>query len=451
LGEAIEEIVEFGDGDTAAFGDSAAAAGIEDLRVAPFDGCHCADHGFHVAEFLFALAHVGLFHRLGATGQHADNILEGPKLFHLPQLKQEIVEGELALAHLLLESFGVFEVDRFSGAFDEADDVAHAEDARGHPFGMERFEIVEFLADANEFDRLSRDRFEAEGSPTACVTVEFREDGPGDVEGLIELGGDVDGFLTGGGIENEEDFLGFDQVTESDQFLDKRFVDLETSGGIENEGVTVLGPGMIERFAGESEQICFTAAQVDREIELTPQRFELVHGGRAMKVGGDEEWLTSLFEEEAGQFPTGGGFTGAVEPHQENAGRIPAELNGGMGRAEETDHFILDDLDDLLARLDALDDFLTEGLGFDLLDEIAGDFELDIGFEQRHAHLTQGVANVGLGDFAQAAQVAEGGLQFAAERIEHGFQAKRRRALRKEENTIFRAGARVGGAVDKEL
>jgi hypothetical protein len=129
LGEAIEEIVELGDGDTAAFGDSAAPTGIEDLRVSSFEGCHRADHGFHVAEFLFALAHVRLFHRFGATRKHADKILQGAELFHLPELNQEIVEGELTFAHLFLEPFGVFEIDRFGGAFDKADDVAHAKDA----------------------------------------------------------------------------------------------------------------------------------------------------------------------------------------------------------------------------------------------------------------------------------------------------------------------------------
>jgi hypothetical protein len=451
LGEAIEEIVEFGDGDTAAFGDSATAAGVEDLRVAPFEWGHGADHGFHVAELLFALAHVRLFHRLSATGQHADDVLEWAKFFHLPQLNQEIIKRELAFAHFLLEPFGVFEVDRLSGAFDEADDVAHAEDARGHAFGMERFEIVEFFTDTNELDGFPGNCFEAQGGSATSVPVEFGEDGAGDVEGLIELGGDVNGLLAGGSIEHEENLLGLDQVAEPDQFLDEWFVDLEPTGGIEEEGVAVLGPGMVERFAGQPEQIGFTAAQEDGDIELTPQCFELIHGGRAMEVGGDQERLSSLFQEEAGEFAGGGGFTGAVETHHENAGRIPAELDGGVGRAKEIDHFILNDFDDLLTGLDALNDFLPQSLGFDLFDKIAGNLELDISFEQSHADLAQGVADVGLGDFAQAAQVAEGGLQFAAQRIEHGIQAKRRRAMRKEENANFRTGTRGVGAVDKVL
>ena len=74
----------------------------------------------------------------------------------------------------------------------------------------------------------------------------------------------------------------------------------------------------------------------------------------------------------------------------------------------------MDDLDDLLARLNALDDFRAEGLGFDALDEIAGDLEIHVGFQQRQPHFAQGIADVGLGNFAEAAQVAEGVLELAA-------------------------------------
>ena len=40
---------------------------------------------------------------------------------------------------------------------DEAEDVAHAEDALGHALGAELFERVELLADADELDRLAGD------------------------------------------------------------------------------------------------------------------------------------------------------------------------------------------------------------------------------------------------------------------------------------------------------
>ena len=53
-------------------------------------------------------------------------------------------------------------------------------------------------------------------------------------------------------------------------------------------------------------------------------------------------------------------------------------------------------------------------LAFDPLDEIPRDLEIHVGFQQRQPHLAQGLAGVGLGDLAQAAQVPEGVLQLAA-------------------------------------
>ena len=75
----------------------------------------------------------------------------------------------------------------------------------------------------------------------------------------------------------------------------------------------------------------------------------------------------------------------------------------------------MDDFDDLLAGLDALDDFLAERFGFDAFDKIAGDLEIDVGFQQRQPHLAQGIADIGLGDFAQTAQIFDCVLKPSAE------------------------------------
>ena len=74
----------------------------------------------------------------------------------------------------------------------------------------------------------------------------------------------------------------------------------------------------------------------------------------------------------------------------------------------------MDDFDDLLTGLDALDNFRPEGFDTDALDEIARHLEVHVGFQQRHADFAERVARVGLGNFAEAAQIAEGVLEFAA-------------------------------------
>src|SRR5438132_113984 len=109
----------------------------------------------------------------------------------------------------------------------------------------------------------------------------------------------------------------------------------------------------------------------------------------------------------------------AVQPHHQHATRVAAQHQPGVLRAEQIHHFIVNDFDNLLAGLNALDHFLADGLGFNALDEIPGHLEIDVRFQQRQAHLAQGLPNVGFGDFPQPAQVPKGVLEFVAERIEH--------------------------------
>jgi len=48
---------------------------------------------------------------------------------------------------------------------------------------------------------------------------------------------------------------------------------------------------------------------------------------------------------------------------------LPAERQTRIGRTQQADQFVVNNFDDLLSGLNALDDPLAEGLDFDLLDE----------------------------------------------------------------------------------
>ena len=76
---------------------------------------------------------------------------------------------------------------------------------------------------------------------------------------LVEMRGDVDGFLAGGGVEHEQNFLRLHQVAQADQFLHQRLVNLQPAGGVENQSVAVVGPGEIQRLAGDFQNIRFAA------------------------------------------------------------------------------------------------------------------------------------------------------------------------------------------------
>ena len=48
---------------------------------------------------------------------------------------------------------------------------------------------------------------------------------------------------------------------------------------------------------------------------------------------------------------------------------------------KQADHFVANDLDELLLRREALQHFLTHRFGFDRVEESLDDFNVDIGFE----------------------------------------------------------------------
>jgi hypothetical protein len=161
------------------------------------------------------------------------------------------------------------------------------------------------------------------------------------------------------------------------------------------------------------------AVGVEAEFLLFGEDLELVDRGGAVDVAGGDERPVAAFLEQLAQFGGGGGFAGTVQADHEDLQR-PGAGQGGFTFAEEFDELVVDDLDDLLARGDGLEDLLADALRLHPLDEIAGDLEMHVGGEQGGAHFLEGGRHVFLGELAHAAEIAEGAAQFIGEGFEHG-------------------------------
>src|SRR2546425_3754244 len=233
------------------------------------------------------------------------------------------------------------------------------------------------------------------------------------------MGRHVDRFLAGGGVEHQQNLLRLDQVAKADQFLHERFVNLQTAGGVEDERVAVVGPGKVEGCAGDLQNVRFAPLEENGQLEFLTERFELVHRRRAVNVRRHQQRRAALFLQQPGEFAAGSGFAGTVQANEQRASRTAAQVERRVLRAQQSDQLVVDDFDDLLARLNALNDLLADRLFLDSLDEIAGDLEIDIGVQQRHPDLAQRISHVGLGNLSQSAQVPENVLELAAQRIEH--------------------------------
>ena len=67
--------------------------------------------------------------------------------------------------------------------------------------------MVDFFADACEFDGLLGHLSQGERGSAPGVAVELCEDDPGEAEGIVEMLGDADRLLSGGRVTDEEHFL----------------------------------------------------------------------------------------------------------------------------------------------------------------------------------------------------------------------------------------------------
>ena len=288
---------------------------------------------------------------------------------------------------------------------------------------MERLEVVELFAGAGELDRLAGDFAETERRAAARVAIELGQDRAGDAQCLVKMRGDADRLLPGGGVEHEQDFARLNPVAKLDEFLHQRLVDLQPAGGVENDHVNAVRLGLGHRAVGDLEHVLFAAHQETRQIKLPGQGLDLVHRGGPVNVRADEQRFAILGGEQAGELAAGGGFAGAVQAAHHQAERLceaARQVEFAALGAEQRDHLVADDFDDLLSGLDAGDDLLAERFLLHAGDELLGDLEINVRIEQGHAHLAQRLGDVGFADFAESPEVAEGLLEFIAERVKHG-------------------------------
>ena len=126
------------------------------------------------------------------------------------------------------------------------------------------------------------------------------------------------------------------------------------------------------------------------------------------------------FLSHAASLPLSGGFAGALQAgHQNDRGRLRGEFEARRVFAEQRDQLVAHDLDDLLGGRERGQHLGADGLGADVLDQVADDVEVDVGLEQGDANLAQGFGDVLFGERALAAKVLEGALQFVCKVLKH--------------------------------
>ena len=111
----------------------------------------------------------------------------------------------------------------------------------------------------------------------------------------------------------------------------QRLVDAEAAGGVEDHDVADLALGRLDALPGDVRDRGAGRRAEDRDVELLAERLELVRGGRAVRVGGDEERSTALLDDVARELGRAGGLAGALQADHRDDGGVAAA--GGTTRS----------------------------------------------------------------------------------------------------------------------
>ena len=147
------------------------------------------------------------------------------------------------------------------GLLDEREQVAHPEDARGHPVGVEDVEVGELLAVAREQDRLAGDLPHRQRGTTAGVAVQLGEHDAGEADAVAERLGRGHGVLADHRVDDEQGLVRRHGVADVRGLLHQLGVDAEAARGVDDHDVVVLLDGVRDAAAGDVDRVADPVAR----------------------------------------------------------------------------------------------------------------------------------------------------------------------------------------------
>ena len=286
------------------------ALGIHQIGVGAFLGGHRPDDRFHVDQHL--VVHPGIGHRrLGFlhARHHARQHPQPAHRAHLLKLHRQVVEVELALFQIAGELFGVFFLDRRGRAFDQADNIAHAQNAVGNAGRAERFDRVELFTGAGKFDRLAGDRAHRKRRPAARIAVHASQHDAGQRHFLGEILRNVDRVLPGERIDHQQHFIGRRNARNGLHFGHQRIIDMQTACGVEQQHVEILKACGIHRAPGNIDRLLPGDDRQGGNLDLAAEHRELFLRCRSIDVErGHQRFLAVAGPDQLGELGGGGGF-----------------------------------------------------------------------------------------------------------------------------------------------
>ena len=237
-------------------------------------------------------------------------------------------------------------------------DVAHAQDPAGEAVRVEDLEGVGLLAGAQELDRDAGDRADRERGAAAGVAVDLGQDEAGDRDGAGEALGDGHGLLAGHRVHDQQrlDRAWSPSATAAD-LVHERVVDGQAAGGVDDHDVAADALGVLDAAAGDvhgracrparGRRRCRGSCRASRAGRRRPAGTGPRRRGAA--AGPSLTMCLASFAADV-VLPEPWRPTSAI-----TAG-VADEPEGPVARRQERGQLLVDDLHDLLAGGQALED-----------------------------------------------------------------------------------------------
>ena len=266
---------------------------------------------------------------------------------------------------------------------------------------MEALDRVELLAGTDKLDRLAGDRTHRQRRTATRIAVHAGQHDTGQRHLVREALRDIDRVLAGEAVDHQQHFCGARDTGDGLHLGHQRFIDMQAARRIEQQHVGILQFRALKRAPCDIDRLLAGHDRQRGDTGLLAEHGELFLRRRTVDVErGHQRLLALLVLEQLGDLGSAGGLARPLQAdHHHHGGRADIEVErdtfaAGILAAEHRDQFVIDDLDDLLARLDRFEDRRAHCLFGDAVDEVARNGQRHVGFEQRDAHLAHGAAHV---------------------------------------------------------
>ena len=274
------------------------------------------------------------------------------------------------------------------GILDEGHHVSHAQNALGHAVGVEHLQGIGLLARGDELNGLAGHLAHGQGAAAAGVAVHLRHDDAVEVHSAGEGLHDVHHVLAGHGVHHHEDLVGLHGLLDGLGLGHHVVVHVQAAGRVDDDHVAQVVDGVLDALPGNGHGILAVAA-VHAHADLVAQGLQLVGGGGAVHVAGDEQRGMALLLQAVGQLGRGRGLAGALQAHEhDDVGNAAAQHEPRIGAAQKLGQLVQHDLHDVLGRRERIEHLRCQTALLRLCDEVLHHLEIDIRLQKSKTDLT---------------------------------------------------------------